>query len=137
MALRFNVDMHYQDTAEFNVNLKENEPMLIQAFNEGVQVSLNTDYEQLQNLPKINGVTLLGDLSSGELSLLSAKSSDYLEISEQQVQDKFILVLGDNQNAPTKLSIAKIPSALGLSKVETVEQLNPNVENGTYQFVKK
>ena len=42
---------------------------------------LPNDYSQLENMPTINGVTLIGDLKANELGVLSSNKNDYETLS--------------------------------------------------------
>lgn len=96
---------------------------------------LPNDYNALENLPKINGVVLSGDLSASDLSLLSSKSEDYGDISvlENGQDNGYVIVLGEEK--PSKVSVKElITHGEGFITVDTV---NPDIAIGAYQFVEK
>ena len=76
---------------------------------------VTTDYADLDNKPRINGVELVGDLSFGDLKLLSSLLANYeaATISEE-AEGGYILVLDDNGEK-------KIPVADFLEAVASVD----------------
>lgn len=57
------------------------------------------DYEKLKNLPSINGLELVGSLTSDELKLLSAVLANYKEKSlpELPQESNYLLVMGESK----------------------------------------
>ena len=57
------------------------------------------DYEKLKNLPSINGLELVGSLTSDELKLLSAVLANYKEKSLPELPQgsNYILVMGESE----------------------------------------
>ena len=97
---------------------------------------LPNDYSQMENLPKINGVTLLGDKSANELGILSIKPKDYETVNLSQAAQRggFLIIVGKDQE-PMKLSVEKITKrGLGFF---TNDEVDPDVKVGVYQFVQK
>lgn len=100
---------------------------------------LPNDYANLVNLPTLNGVTLLGDLKSTELNLLSSAKEDYEDTSleDAQAQDGYLVVLLPN-STPKCVSLSYIRSALDVEGgFLTVDEFNPDAPVGSYQFVVK
>lgn len=96
---------------------------------------LPTDYEGLNNLPSINGVTLIGEKTGSELSLLSSISSDYETVSLLDAGKKaaFVVVLREDDGKAQKVPL--IDFTQSVSGFSTNEKINPDVAVGAYQFV--
>lgn len=94
-------------------------------------ITLTRNYPDLQNLPKINGVTLVGDKSEAELSLLSSKASDYPTMSIGAVRDThYVPILGET-NGKIRLSDIAGP------KLSTVSEIPLDMAVGDYIFLEK
>lgn len=94
-------------------------------------ISLTQNYPDLQNLPKINGVTLVGDKSAAALSLLSSKASDYPTMSIGAVRDThYVPILGE-VNGKVRLSDIAGP------KLSTVSEIPLDMAVGDYIFLEK
>ena len=91
------------------------------------------DYNELKNIPKINGVDLKGDMTSHSLSLLSSKQDDYETVSllDAGKENRYVVVIGDGD--PKK--IAMLDFTAQIAGFTTVDELNPDVAIGAYQFV--
>lgn len=94
---------------------------------------LPTDYTILDNLPKINGVTLLGEITTQQLNLLSSDIEKYETISLADCKDKYVVVLGGEE--PKKMLISNLSLSGNNSGFETSDLLNLDVAVGVYQFV--
>lgn len=96
---------------------------------------LASDYTGLDNLPMINGVSLIGDKTANELSLLSTKAEDYQTVSlvDAGKSKGYVVVLGEN-STPKKVSIMDFTSQV--TGFTTNDEINPDVAIGAYQFVK-
>lgn len=96
---------------------------------------LPTDYPGLNNLPSINGVTLIGDKAGSNLSLLSNVPSDYDTVSllDAGKKETFVVVLGVDGEKAKKVPILDFTQSI--SGFTTNEEINPNVAVGAYQFV--
>ena len=94
-------------------------------------ISITQNYPDLQNLPQINGVTLVGDKSAAELSLLSSKTADYPTMSIGDVRaTHYLPVLGET-NGKVKLS------DIGGTKLSTVSEIPEDMAIGDYIFLEK
>lgn len=91
------------------------------------------DYNELDNLPKINGVELKGEMTSHSLSLLSSKPEIYETVSllDAGKESRFVVVVGDGE--PKKIPM--IDFTAQITGFTTVDELNPDVAIGAYQFV--
>lgn len=93
---------------------------------------LSQNYPTLTNLPKINGVTLTGDKTAAELSLLSARAADYESSALSLVKDAYYVpVIGEGR--ARKVSLASIAH----SKISTVNEIPTDMDVGDYIFLKK
>ena len=89
------------------------------------------NYPDLQNLPQINGVTLVGDKSAAELSLLSSKASDYPTMRREAAKDThYVPILGET-NGKIRLSDIAGP------KLSTVSEIPADMAVGDYIFLEK
>ena len=93
---------------------------------------LPNDYSLLENLPTLNGVSLLGDLSGKDVNLLSSADEDYdtVRLSEIESED-YVVCIG-------KKSAVKVPIADFIEEsksVKTVDVLDKDAHIGTIQFV--
>ena len=89
------------------------------------------NYPDLQNLPQINGVTLIGDRSAAELSLLSSKASDYPTMRREAAKDThYVPILGE-VNGKIRLSDIAGP------KLSTVSEIPLDMAVGDYIFLEK
>ena len=92
---------------------------------------LMANYPDLQNLPKINGVTLVGDKSAAALSLLSSKASDYPTMRREAAKDThYVPILGE-VNGKIRLSDIAGP------KLSTVSEIPLDMAVGDYIFLEK
>ena len=92
---------------------------------------LMANYPDLQNLPQINGVTLVGDKSAAALSLLSSKASDYPTMRREAAKDThYVPILGE-VNGKVKLSDIAGP------KLSTVSEIPLDMAVGDYIFLEK
>ena len=99
---------------------------------------LPNDYSQLENVPKINGVSLMGDLKAGDLGLLSSNPENYETVSVLDKKDGYIVLLGGAK--PEKIALDELLEQAG-GKVSgegfvTVNELDTALPIGSYQFVK-
>lgn len=102
---------------------------------------LPNDYTVLENLPAINGVTLIGNIKAKDVELLSSRGDDYETVSllDNKESEGYLIVLGAEKVTKVKLSDV-LSQAGGLSHGEgfkTVDVFNPDAPIGTYQFVEK
>ena len=89
------------------------------------------NYPDLQNLPQINGVTLVGDKSAAALSLLSSKASDYPTMRREAAKDThYVPILGE-VNGKIRLSDIAGP------KLSTVSEIPLDMAVGDYIFLEK
>lgn len=102
---------------------------------------LPNDYTVLENLPTINGVSLIGNTTAQDLELLSSKGEDYETVSllkKQEVEGYLVIIGGER---PTKIALNKFLEEAGKLSYgegfETVDVINPDAPIGTYQFVEK
>lgn len=100
---------------------------------------LPNDYSRLENIPTINGVSLIGDLKAVDLGLLSLEPENYETVSVLDKKDGYLVLLGDAK--PEKVSLKEILEQAG-GKISgygfvTVGELNTELPIGSYQFVKK
>lgn len=92
---------------------------------------LMANYPDLQNLPKINGVTLIGDKSAAELSLLSSKASDYPTMRREAAKDThYVPILGEVNG---KIRLSDIAG----TKLSTVSEIPLDMAVGDYIFLEK
>lgn len=95
---------------------------------------LPNDFEQLENIPKINGVRLSGDMSAEALNLLSSRGEDYQPLVVGEVTEETFFIALDKGKAK-KMSVAKM---LEESKnVRVTDALDTDCAVGTIQFVKQ
>ena len=97
---------------------------------------LPSDYRGLVNLPTVNGVEVSGDLTSKDLSILSSQVDNYdeLDLGEGNNEGKYFVLVGDNETT------AKVPAqtiAKTLSILKTTEELDKDMDVGSYRFVEK
>lgn len=100
---------------------------------------LPNDYSTLENLPTINGVVVNGQLTSEKLSLLSAKSDDFVSstLDEAKENGGYLIVISPD-NKPKKVSLNYLHSGTELEGgFQTVEEINIKATIGSYQFVEK
>lgn len=94
---------------------------------------LPNDYLQLENIPKINGVTLSGDISATDLNLLSSNSADYetMRLSDLAGKGMYIPTIGENEES------VKVPvdDLIEEKQVKVTETLDEGVSIGTIQLV--
>lgn len=94
-------------------------------------ITLTANYPDLQNLPQINGVTLVGDKSAAALSLLSSKASDYPTMRREAAKDThYVPILGE-VNGKIRLSDIAGP------KLSTVSEIPADMAIGDYIFLEK
>lgn len=94
-------------------------------------ITLTANYPDLQNLPQINGVTLVGDKSAAALSLLSSKASDYPTMRREAAKDThYVPILGE-VNGKIRLSDIAGP------KLSTVSEIPLDMAVGDYIFLEK
>ncbi len=97
---------------------------------------LPSDYRGLINLPTINGAEVTGDMTSKELSLLSARTEDYNEheLETDENEGKYFVLVGDGEE------VAKVPAktvAKTLSLIQTTDTIGEDMDVGAYRFVEK
>ena len=96
-------------------------------------ISLNSNYLRLSNKPSINGVELVGNLTSEELNLLSNNQTEYEEIElESADRADFLLALGQD-GQPKKLRLGELTSRT----MQTLDEIPYDLEIGSYVFLKK
>ena len=111
------------------VHVNLNQPSLRVKTSSSLMLSQN--YPDMSALPKINGVTLLGDKSAAALSLLSARAEDYMTVDMASVRDThYVLALG-RENGKVKLS------ALMGTRITTVSEIPADMDVGDYIFLEK
>lgn len=104
---------------------------------------LPNDYSQLENMPTINGVTLIDDLKANELGVLSSNKNDYetLSVLDQDIKDNFVVVLGDGKVSKVSLDeFLEQAGSGGTSRgngFKTVDVIDIDIPVGAYQFVEK
>lgn len=105
------------------------EPCITARMSSGITVTQN--YPDLKNLPQIGGVTLTGNKSAAELSLLSARAEDYEERALSLVKDThYVIALGKTN--------VKVPlSSLAGTRITTVNEIPSDMDVGDYIFLKK
>lgn len=101
---------------------------------------LPNDYKVLENIPTINGVSLIGDMDSKTLGLLSLRVDDYETISllnGKPEDGKYVLVLGESD--VVKVPLVEFATAStdpqGGGSFTTTETVDPDIPVGSYQFV--
>lgn len=97
---------------------------------------LPSDYRGLINLPTVNGVEVSGDLTSKDLSILSSQADNYdeLDLSTGNNEGKYFVLVGSDETT------AKVPAqtiAKSLSILKTTEELDEDMDVGSYRFVEK
>lgn len=97
---------------------------------------LPSDYRGLINLPTVNGVEVSGDLTSKDLSILSSQADNYdeLDLSTGNNEGKYFVLVGSDETT------AKVPAqtiAKTLSILKTTEELDEDMDVGSYRFVEK
>lgn len=100
---------------------------------------LPNDYSILENLPKINGVTLLGDLTTEGLNLLSSETDSYESVSLEQAkeEDAYLLVI-QADGKPKRVSLSYLKTGTEVEGgFQTVDEVNGKAAIGSYQFVEK
>ena len=97
---------------------------------------LPKDYANLANLPQINGVELIGNLSAKDLSILPADKDCYVttDLTQEEKTDKYILGI-DEENNILKMPVNTTSDAMAI--VKTNGEINGEVRIGTYQCVEK
>lgn len=96
---------------------------------------LPNDYTIMDNLPKINGVTLIGEKTAQQLSLLSSNQDNYdsISLTDAKANGGYVIVVGGQ--APAKISIGElVPKGNGFI---TSKEIDSDVNVGLYQFVEK
>lgn len=94
-------------------------------------ISITQNYPDLQNLPQINGVTLVGNKNYNDLSLLSSKESEYPTMNIGDVRDTHYLPVLGETNGKVKLS------DIGGTKLSTVSEIPADMAIGDYIFLEK
>lgn len=98
---------------------------------------LPNDYNVMENIPKINGVDLKGEMKSEQLSLLSSKPDDYTDIAlnEAKKENGYMVVLMPGENKPKRVSLTYLcpETERGFQTVEDVDMSAV----GSYQFLEK
>lgn len=97
---------------------------------------LPSDYRGLINLPTVNGVEVSGDLTSKDLSVLSSQVGNYdeFDLDEGNNEGKYFVLVGNDETT------AKVPAqtvAKTLSILKTTEELDEDMDVGSYRFVEK
>ncbi len=97
---------------------------------------LPKDYANLANLPQINGVELIGNLSAKDLSILPADKDYYTttDLTQEEKADKYLLGI-DEENHILKMPVNNTSDAMAI--VKTNGEINNEARIGTYQFVEK
>lgn len=111
------------------IRVKLSTPDLSVDLSPGFNISQN--YDDLTGRPKINGITLTGNKTSAELSILSDKTEEYPTVSLSSVRDThYVIALGEEN--------AKVPLAeLSGTKITTVESIPDDMSVGDYIFLKQ
>lgn len=98
---------------------------------------LPNSYTLLADIPTLNGMSILGDLTTKELSILSAKSSDYETMTLSSMTDKdtkYIPILSeDEEDEPQKVSVQDFMDQAQAAIVST--SLDEDAAVGSIQFV--
>lgn len=103
---------------------------------------LPNDYSELENIPSINGIRLIGEQTAKQLNLLSAKVEDYETVSVESAQDKYVLIIGKS-GEQQKISLLDLTANSGTGVIEggsgftTSDTVDDEMAIGTYQFVLK
>lgn len=97
---------------------------------------LPSDYRGLINLPTLNGVEISGNQTSKDLSILPSKADEYedLNLEGENNDGKYFVLVSDDETT------AKVPAkmiARTLSILKTTEELDEDMDVGSYRFVEK
>lgn len=99
----------------------------------GDKVNFNRDYVRLENKPSINGIILVGNKTSKDLSVLSNNSDDYGEVNLRSANKADFLLLTNNRKDTAKMKLSEISSHI----VQTVSEIPSDLEVGNYVFLLK
>lgn len=93
---------------------------------------LPNDYSLLENLPTLNGVSLLGNLSGKDVNLLSSNVDEYETVNLSDIEEEdYVICVGKN-------SAVKVPIADFIEEsksVKTGSEFDEDAPLGTIQFV--
>lgn len=78
--------MEVINSSEFNANFSQDDPMNIDIGEIFEIQALEGDYNSLENKPKINGVTLIGDKSSEDLNITGV--TDHRELTHRDSENQ-------------------------------------------------
>lgn len=98
---------------------------------------LPNDYGQLTNLPTVNGVSLIGELTAESLNLLSADGKEYAPVKLNDVAGKDMYLIAVGEGGPQKVPVDDFIGEKKGNGVQTTEKLDTEVVVGTIQFVLK
>lgn len=95
---------------------------------------LPNDYSQLENLPSIDGITILGDISSKQLNLLSSDCNQYetLKLSNITGTERYVPVIAEDSAMNGKVPIDDFVEE---GKIKITETFDEDVSVGTTQLV--
>ena len=126
------IDIDLQDSREsIEIGLQDNRESIDIDFRRNI--SLNSNYLRLSNKPSVNGVELVGNLTSEELNLLSSNQTEYEEIKlESADRADFLLALGQD-GQPKKLKLGELTSRT----MQTLDEIPQDLEIGSYVFLRK
>lgn len=104
---------------------------------------LPNDYANLENIPSIGGVTLLGKMKASDLNLLSSVKQDYEPMTLEDIQagEGYLVVIMPD-SPPKTISINDLRAEAGGGGGEnggfqTVDEIAPDIPIGSYLFVEK
>lgn len=98
---------------------------------------LPNDYGQLTNLPTVNGVSLIGELTARSLNLLSADSKEYSPVKLTDAAGKGMYIVAVGEDGPQKVPVDDFIAEKKGSAVLVTDKLDTEVEDGTIQLVIK
>ncbi len=91
-------------------------------------ITVSGDYLRLENKPQIGGITLEGDKSLEDLSILSSNSTRYQEISLDSANPNLNILLVAETGETKKIKISNLISG----RVVTASSVTEELENGSY-----
>jgi len=98
---------------------------------------LPDSYLLLEDKPAINGVELTKDSTPKDLCLLSGDADDYMGLTYDEATESEAAILAiTNTGEAAKISVSELSDALA-STIKTVEELDENAKDGSYQFLIK
>ena len=93
---------------------------------------LPNDYSLLENLPTLNGVSLLGNLSGKDVNLLSSNIDDYETAKLSEIEsDNYVICAG--KDSAVKVQIVDFIEES--KSVKTASEFDEDAPLGTIQFV--